>query len=87
MTAGRWQRMKIAFETARATTGDTRQQYLASLSQSDPEIVAELRDLLAAYDESESFLATAPMQSAMQSDLAASGLTLLGRRLGAYRLV
>ena len=86
MTAGRWERVKVAFEEARTLSGAARQQYLHSLTASDPEIAEELRGLLAAYGESESFLATAGMHDAIQTDLAEAGLTLMGRHLGAYRV-
>jgi serine/threonine protein kinase len=86
MTAGRWERVKVAFEEARTLESAARQQYLQALTSSDPEIAQELRGLLAAYGESESFLATAGMREAIQEGLATAGLTLVGQRLGAYRV-
>jgi len=86
MTAGRWERVKAAFEAAREMNGAERQKYFESLSASDPEIVEELRGLLAAYIDSEAFLATAGMKDAMRADFAAAGLTLIGRRLGVYQV-
>jgi len=86
MTAGRWERVKVAFELARTMSGAEREEYLHVLTASDPEIAEELRGLLAAYGESESFLATAGMQEAVQIDLAAAGLSLIGRRLGAWQV-
>lgn len=52
MTAGRWERVKVAFEEARTLDDAARQQYLRDLSSSDPEIAEELCGLLAAYDNS-----------------------------------
>jgi TolB-like protein/tetratricopeptide (TPR) repeat protein/predicted Ser/Thr protein kinase len=86
MTAGGWERVKVAFEVARTMNGAGRQEYLLALSSSDPEIVEDLRGLLAAYNESASFLATEGMQHAIQSDLEAGGLTLTGQRLGAWQV-
>jgi hypothetical protein len=59
MTAGRWERVKVAFESARTLSAADRQECLHVPTASDPEIAEEIHGLLAAYGESESFLATA----------------------------
>ncbi len=86
MTVQQWQRVKETFEKARDLSASGQDEFLRALGASDPEIVDELRALLAAYHESESFLATGDMQEAAQTDLAAAGLTLRGCRLGAYQV-
>ncbi len=86
MTAERWQRVKEEFERTRGMSAAVCDDYLESLSATDPDLAGELRALLTAHHQSESFLATGAMQEAARDDLAAAGLTLMGLRLGAYRV-
>jgi len=77
MTAERWQRVKELFETARQASVAERERLLTD--SGDLELAQEVRDLLAAHDESSDFLETSAIESHLPTPFA-------GTRIGPYQL-
>ena len=77
MTAERWQRVKELFETARQASVADRERLLTD--SRDLELAQEVRDLLAAHDESSDFLETAAIESH-------TPIPFAGTRIGPYQL-
>ncbi|QQR74886.1 MAG: serine/threonine protein kinase [Holophagales bacterium] len=81
----RYRRLRELFHEAVELPDNGRERYLASLGGGDAAFVEELRSLLGAEAEAGDFVsaALAVHQRALDDDLGAS---LVGRRVGAYRL-
>jgi serine/threonine protein kinase len=86
MTPERWQQVSEAMEKALHLSPAQRQDYLAEIAHSDPELHQELESLLASHQEAGTeFLNTPALQTAR--DEAPPRKKLLGQRLGAYQIV
>ncbi len=84
MDASRWARVTELLEQATERPASERAVWLQSASD-DPEVRAEVEAMLAAYDTDPEFLER-PTDAAGAMDAAVAD-ALIGRRLGAYRLV
>ncbi|MDJ0657249.1 MAG: serine/threonine-protein kinase [Xanthomonadales bacterium] len=75
----RWEKLWSLFHQLSALPGQQRQQQLEQLQQDDPDMAAELRDLLAAHDQD------SPLDQRPER-LFGLALDLEGRMVGPYRL-
>jgi serine/threonine protein kinase len=88
MTPERWQQVSEALDKALHFSPAQRQDYLAELAHSDPELSLELQSLLASHQEAGvDFLNTPALQTTQDDAESGQPRTLLGRRLGAYQIV
>jgi serine/threonine protein kinase len=88
MTPERWQQVSEALDKALHFSPAQRQDYLAEIAHSDPELSRELESLLASYQEAGAeFLNMPALQTAMRDAKQGWRQTLLGQRLGAYQIV
>lgn len=101
MTPERWQQIEEVFQTVVELTPGERSAILAERGKVDPELVAEVRKLLEDYDEAGDFIespvwtdsimlgATArdEIGGAISREIEQDDASLIGRRLGVYRLV
>jgi serine/threonine protein kinase len=87
MTPERWEQVSEAMEKALHLSPAQRQDYLAEIAHSDPELLQELESLLASHREAGAgFLNTPALQTA-RDDEVAQPRKFLGQRLGAYQIV
>src|SRR5580693_9258736 len=88
MTPERWQQVSEALDKALHLSRAQRQDYLAEIAHSDPELSKELESLLASHQEAGAEFLNMPALQTTQGDAEAGQLrTLLGRRWGAYQTV
>jgi serine/threonine protein kinase len=81
-----WRRLEQLFGEASEIPAAQREQWLSALPPEDRQLAAELRSLLAAHDRGGDFLEAAVAQ-AEHALGAGPEPDLLGKRIGAYRLV
>src|SRR5579872_1859081 len=88
MTPERWEQVSQALDKALHFSPPQRQEYLAEIAQSDPELSGELESLLASHEEAGAeFLNMPALQATLRDAKQAQRQTLLGKRLGAYQIV
>jgi eukaryotic-like serine/threonine-protein kinase len=88
MTPERWQQVSEALDKALHASPSQRQEYLAEIATTDPELRKEIESLLASYQQAGAeFLNTPALQTTQADAEAGQPRTLLGRRLGAYQIV
>jgi len=88
MTPERWEQVSQALDKALHFSPPQRQEYLAEIAQSDPELSWELESLLASHEEAGAeFLNMPALQATLRDAKQAQRQTLLGKRLGAYQIV
>ncbi|HEV7667452.1 MAG TPA: serine/threonine-protein kinase [Thermoanaerobaculia bacterium] len=86
MDATRWRRIKRLFSGVLELPPDRRAPWLAEALPDSPTLAEEIRDLAAAHDGEGEILEAGALAAA--PDLAASpALSILGRRIGPYRLL
>ena len=103
MTGPRWKQVRDLFDAVLEQPVNRRDTFLAVRTAGDPQLAAEVRDLLASYRESDHLL-TQPAVKGLEALLPGSGATLgdettivnakttdtagmVGRRMGHYRLI
>jgi eukaryotic-like serine/threonine-protein kinase len=86
-TPGRWEEAKRLFDAALTIEASAREEYLRGACNGDAELLDEVRSLLAWHDEDESFLEAPAARVAEFSLMAASAADMLGRSLGAWRII
>ena len=88
MTPERWEQVSEALDKALHFSPEQRQDYLAEIAPSDPELYRELESLLASHREAGAEFLNTPALQTTQGDVEpGQPRTLLGRRLGAYQIV
>jgi eukaryotic-like serine/threonine-protein kinase len=86
-TPGRWDEAKRLFDAALTLEASAREEYLLSACHGDAELLAEVRSLLSWHDGDAGFLEAPAARVADVSLMAASAADMIGRSLGAWRIV
>jgi tetratricopeptide (TPR) repeat protein len=86
-TSGRWDEAKRLFDAALTLDASARDEYLRTACNGDAELLAEVRSLLSWHDGDEGFLEAPAARVAELSLMAASAADMIGRSLGAWRIV
>ena len=86
-TPGRWDEAKRLFDEALTLEASARDEYLLTACNGDAELLAEVRSLLSWHDGDESFLEAPAARVAEFSLMAASAADMIGRSLGAWRII
>lgn len=84
MTPDRYQRVKAVFHSALELAPEQREAFLAENCADDETLSNEVRSLLSAHDEAESFIET---PAAAANVMFANDADLVGKRVGPYRLI
>ena len=82
MTSDRWRRIEELYHAALARSAADRAAFLAAACAGDEELRRDVESLLASDERAEALLAESAMHAA-----AANAATLVGRQLGAYRVI
>lgn len=95
MEEERWERIKTIVDTALTLSGGEKETYLSTVCRKNPEICAEIEELLRSIEESEEKQFMMPMRqdrkelvAELSDELneALSGETLIGTTIGPYRI-
>jgi len=87
MTPERWARVKALFSAALDTPTGDRAAFLEREAADDISLVTEVASLLAAHDKPGDFLDSAPAEMRAEALGLGPRGTLIGERIGAYRIV
>ena len=87
VTPEAWQKIKRLMTEALALEPAERAHYLAQLAERDPDAHREVTSLISADEANRSFLETPYCRAAAVLEERATSDTIVGRRLGAYRLL
>src|SRR5579863_1249135 len=88
MTPERWEQVSEALHKALHFSPAQRQDYLAEIAHSDPELSRELESLLVSHQEAGAeFLNISALQTTQGDAHEAQRQTLIGQRLGAYQII
>jgi eukaryotic-like serine/threonine-protein kinase len=82
----RWREVNTLFHTLLERDAAERERLLADAEAADPELAREVRSLLRSHERSASFL-DAPVWAAAPELLAEDEPSMVGRQIGAYRIV
>src|SRR5262245_57968913 len=87
LTSERWRQLKQIFQAAVETPASGREAYLAYACADDPSLRAEVESLIAAHEQSGSFLDTPAFDLAATDCAGNQANELLGASIGRYRIL
>lgn len=87
MTPEQWERIKEIFEAALRRPPDERSAYIERARAGDRALRQEVASLLAAHERADRFLEEPAVSRTWEREPEVTGLSLVGRRLGAYRVI
>ncbi len=87
MTPEQWERIKEIFEAALGRPPDERSAYIEQACAGDHALRQEVASLLAAHERAGRFLEEPAVSRTWEGEPEVAGLSLVGRRLGAYRVI
>src|SRR5215831_17023743 len=87
MDPERWEQVKHLFESALALESTEREMFISERAGSDEELRREVLSLLDSHDETGDFLESPPMPLRSIADAGTAEQSLIGKRIGAWRLV
>lgn len=83
----RWRQVKQIFQATIELPVAEREAYLADTCADDSSLRAEIESLIAAHEQSGSFLDTPAIDLAMESTVTGQGRPLVGQSLGHYQIL
>jgi len=87
LTSERWRKVKQRFQAAVELPAAEREAYLADACADNPSLRAEIESLIAAHEQSGSFLDTPAIDLAATDSAGAQVNALVGASLGRYRIL